>query len=49
MLMIEQKVETRTWNEVRGLTENSQCKIFWLDAKCQQTLNIWQDITERLW
>ena len=43
MSMIEQMVETRTWQEFRGITENSQyrfvwnnkrqCTIFWLDAK----------------
>ena len=58
MPMIEQMVETRACKEVRGLTENSgdcvrnnvrQCNIFWLDAKCQPAVNVWQDITERLW
>ena len=28
MSMIEQMVETRAWKEVRGLTENSQCRLF---------------------
>ena len=26
MSVIEQMVETRGWKEVRGLTENSQCR-----------------------
>ena len=28
MSVIEQMVETRAWKEIRGLTENSQCRLF---------------------
>ena len=28
MSMIEQMIETRAWKEIRGLTENSQCRLF---------------------
>ena len=28
MSMIQQMVETRAWKEIRGLTENSQCRLF---------------------
>ena len=27
MQMLEQMIETKVWKEVRGLTENSQCRL----------------------